>query len=126
MIPSACSSVTSCSHFKIAQNTIAVKKEEHAYTSPSTALYQKESEKQYAKAPTAPAAIIAKMLLLLSVPPFFKISFRAKWVIDQNKKSIVNPLAKALMVFTPTAALCASNGSVKILPINTKSGAPGG
>jgi hypothetical protein len=29
----------------MAQNTMAVKKEERAYTSPSTALYQKESEK---------------------------------------------------------------------------------
>ena len=34
-----------CSHFSIIQNTSAVKKEESAYTSPSTALNQKESEK---------------------------------------------------------------------------------
>src|SRR5678809_526309 len=47
----------SCSHFKIAQKANPVKKEESAYTSPSTALNQKESEKVYAKAPTTPAPI---------------------------------------------------------------------
>ena len=46
-MPCSCSSVTACSHLTIAQNTIAVKKEDNAYTSPSTALYQKESEKVY-------------------------------------------------------------------------------
>ena len=32
-------------HFKIAQNTMAVNNDDRAYTSPSTALYQNESEK---------------------------------------------------------------------------------
>ena len=61
VIPIFCSSVTEFSHLSIAQNTIAVKKEDNAYTSPSTALYQNESEKVYANAPMAPAAIIANI-----------------------------------------------------------------
>ena len=35
----------SSSHFRMAQKTSAVKKEDDPYTSPSTALYQKESQK---------------------------------------------------------------------------------
>ena len=45
-MPILFSSVTADSHLSIAQKTIAVKKDDNAYTSPSTALYQKESEKQ--------------------------------------------------------------------------------
>ena len=44
--PFFCSSVTAFSHLSMAQKTIAVKKEDKAYTSLSTALYQKLSEKQ--------------------------------------------------------------------------------
>ena len=47
-----------CSHFKMAQNTKAVKNELSAYTSPSTALYQAVSLKVYPKAPTIPAPMI--------------------------------------------------------------------
>ena len=45
-MPTLFSSVTADSHFTMAQKTMAVKKDDKAYTSPSTALYQKESEKQ--------------------------------------------------------------------------------
>ena len=39
---------------------------------------------------------------------------------------MVNPLARALIVLTPVAACFPSKGNVKILPINTNKGAPGG
>lgn len=52
-------------HFNMAQKTMAVNKEEVAYTSPSTAENQKESENMYAKAPTRPAAIIPMILLFV-------------------------------------------------------------
>ena len=45
LIPLASSMVTLCSHLSAAQNNKAVKKDDKAYTSPSTALYQNESEK---------------------------------------------------------------------------------
>ena len=38
-----CGLSASASHLRMAQNTTAVKKDERAYTSPSTALNQKES-----------------------------------------------------------------------------------
>ncbi len=57
-----------CSHFSIIQKTSAVKKEESAYTSPSTALYQKESLKVYARAPTTPAAMTVKICCPVSSP----------------------------------------------------------
>ena len=47
------------SHLRIAQKTTAVKREDVAYTSPSTAENQKESENAYANAPTTPAPIMA-------------------------------------------------------------------
>ena len=46
--------VISLSHLNPSQNNNAIKKEDIAYTSPSTALNQKLSEKVYAKAPTKP------------------------------------------------------------------------
>ena len=49
------------SHFKIAQNTAAVNSEDNAYTSPSVALNQNESEKVYASAPTTPDPRIAHL-----------------------------------------------------------------
>ena len=42
----------------IHQNVTAVKKDDIAYTSPSTAENQNESEKVYVREPTAPAPII--------------------------------------------------------------------
>ena len=60
------SSATS-SHLSIAQNTAAVKNDDVAYTSPSTAENQNESEKVKASAPVAPAAIIAAILAVLNM-----------------------------------------------------------
>ena len=109
---------------------MAVKKDDNAYTSLSTALYQNESEKQYANAPTTPAAITPKLCWLVntSLPNSlaFKAIFLAKCVILQNKNKIVNPLDKALIKFTPVAACLGSKGTINSLAINTNSGAPGG
>ena len=58
------------SHFKIHQNVTAVKKEDIAYTSPSTAENQNESEKVYARAPTKPAPKTAKILALFMLFSF--------------------------------------------------------
>ena len=52
----------------MAQNTKAVKSEDIAYTSPSTAENQNVSEKQYARAPTAPEPYIAIALETGYVP----------------------------------------------------------
>src|SRR6187551_3845121 len=49
------------SHFNADQKTIAGKKEHMAYTSPSTALYQNESVKVPANAPTLPAPITVQL-----------------------------------------------------------------
>ena len=48
------------SHFSIIQTTAAVHSADMAYTSPSTALNQKESEKAKASAPTTPALRMSK------------------------------------------------------------------
>ena len=50
----ACGSSAWSYHLVIAQSTRAVTSEDIAYTSPSTAENQNVSEKQYARAPTAP------------------------------------------------------------------------
>ena len=120
-----------CSHFKIAQNTIAVKNELIAYTSPSTALNQNESVKVYAKAPMMPAPIIPTSCRLVSSLLFLrspKAIRRAKCVIVQNKNKMVKPLASALITFTALAAVIglSPNNTINTLPINTNSGAPGG
>ena len=62
---SACLSPAASSHLSIAQKTRAVKKADDAYTSPSTAENQNESVKEYATAPTAPAAITAIILAVV-------------------------------------------------------------
>src|SRR5260221_7600522 len=85
------------SHFRIDQKTNAVKNDDNAYTSPSTALYQNESENVYANAPTTPQLMIVKTCCLFNGSLFFPINLRAKWVIDQKRNKIVNPLAIALI-----------------------------
>src|SRR5215813_8356496 len=117
------------SHFNADQKTIAVKKELIAYTSPSTALYQNESVKVPASAPTIPEPIIVHCFKLLnSFDRSGSTIFLAKYVIVQNKNKMVKALASALIMFT---ALAAVNGllpksTMKILPSNTNKGAPGG
>src|SRR6478609_9001191 len=81
------------SHFKADQNTIAVKKELIAYTSPSTALYQNESVNVPASAPTIPVAIILHCCMLVNSFVSGATIFLAKCVIVQNKNKIVKPLA---------------------------------
>ena len=126
LIPCSCSSATAWSHLSIAQKTTAVKKEESAYTSASTALYQKESENVYARAPTTPAAIIPTILSVVNGPPSFCTILRAKWVMLQNKNKIVKPLASALIRLIPVAAFMGSKGTINKRPSNTNRGAPGG
>ncbi len=60
------------------QNTNAVKKEDNAYTSPSTALNQNESLNVYANAPTAPAAMVVKVCEAFNSSPTPTNIFRAK------------------------------------------------
>ena len=70
------------------QKVIAVKKEDIAYTSPSTAENQNESENVYARAPIIPLPITA-YVLPISKDSFKKI-LRPNAVIVQNKNSIVS------------------------------------
>ena len=61
--------VSACSyHLVIAQTTKAVKSDDIAYTSPSTAENQNVSEKQYANAPMAPLPQINIVWLRLHSP----------------------------------------------------------
>src|SRR5258706_9192457 len=86
------------SHFKIPQTTKAVKKDDMAYTSASTAENQNESEKVYANEPTKPAPISSQVLSgVNSFSRVMPIILRPKRVMDQNKKRIVNALASTLI-----------------------------
>src|SRR4051794_22167565 len=126
---SAPGSSATFSHLRIDQNTIAVKKELIAYTSPSTALYQNESVNVPASAPTTPAAITPHICVLVNAFELLGCTiFRAKCVMVQNKNKIVNPLARALITFTAFAAVAplSPNKTIKILPSKTNKGAPGG
>ena len=100
---------------------IAVNVDDIAYTSPSVAENQNESEKVYAKAPTNPLPKIpifwAKESSLLSFE--MKIIFFAKAVIVQNKNKIVNALHKADIKFIMNATLVTSLANkLKNLPNN--------
>src|SRR5699024_10818168 len=120
---SACSS-----HIKAAQNIIAVKKEESAYTSPSTAENQKESVKVKANAPTTPAPIIAIVFSEEIVSPVFTINLLAKCVMVQKRNKIVIPLDTADIKLTLLAAVCGP-APVKMMKRRAnikKKGAPGG
>ena len=112
----------------MAQNTNAVKKEESAYTSPSTALNQNESLNVYAKAPTAPAAIVVKVCEAVNCSPVFTNILRAKCVTLQKRNKIVPALANALIKFTALAAVCPLSPKriIKKRPNSTNNGAPGG
>ena len=113
----------------MAQKTIAVKKEDNAYTSPSTALYQKESLNVYASAPTTPAPITLINWLVVKVSEVLRpIILRAKWVMVQNKNKMVKALASALIMLTAFAAVngLSPNNTINTRPIITNNGAPGG
>ena len=131
----------------MAQKTKAVKKEDMAYTSPSTALNQKVSEKQYAKAPTAPEAKIAiaratlRSSFLRGLSPLLSpaasgravrpshgtpIKRLAKNTMVKYSRKMVRALSTAFMAFTATAACCASTGMVKKRAKSWNTGFPGG
>ena len=85
----------SSSHFRMAQKMTAVNNEAIAYTSPSTAENQKDSEKVYAK-----DAIDAEMKMAIlsessSCSFDCKINFLSRIVKDQNIKRIVKELENA-------------------------------
>ena len=90
------------SHFKIHQNVTAVKKEDIAYTSPSTAENQNESEKVYASDPITPAAITEN---IFGKENSFEvnINFLPKAVIVQKRNRIVNELQIADIILIDIA-----------------------
>ena len=110
----------------MAQKTAAVNKDDIAYTSPSTAENQNESEKVNARAPTNPAPQIAIEFDEERASPLFSIILLPKWVMVQNRKRIVNAEQRALMAFTIIAALSGWANNVKNLPKSWKTGFPGG
>ena len=112
----------------MAQNTKAVKNDDIAYTSASTAENQMESEKVQTSPPTNPEPITA------IICPEFKASsaltniFLAKCVIDQKRNSTVKAAENTLNMLTQKAT-CSTSSPAKrenIRPINKKNGAPGG
>src|SRR6478735_5872756 len=85
------------SHFKIAHTTKAVKRDDIAYTSASTAENQKLSENAYDNDPTIPAAKIDHFIS--SIERFvMTINFRAINTIDQYKNKMVSALDSALII----------------------------
>ena len=131
----------------MAQNTSAVKRELMAYTSPSTALNQKVSLKQYASAPTAPEPkiAIARATLLSSflrgLCPLLSpaasgrtrelshgapIKRLAKKTMVKYNRKMVRALRMAFMAFTATAACSGFTGMVKKRATNWNTGFPGG
>src|SRR5690606_28835619 len=82
------------SHFRIAQNTTAVQREDMAYTSVSTAENQNVSEKVYANAPTNPAPMIWNYWAVVISGSLASIFF-ANAVMVQNKKVMVRALESA-------------------------------
>ena len=98
-----------------------------AYTSVSTALNQKLSEKVKAKEPTKPLPKIASALLLESLD-FFDANFLVRLVIVQNIKRTAKALETIETAFTIKATLLVSPKAniEKKAPIICKRGAPGG
>ena len=112
----------------MAQNTKAVKKEDIAYTSASTAENQIESENVHTSPPTNPAPITAMVCPMFKTSPALTNIFLAKCVIDQNRKSTVKAADNTLNMLTQKAT-CSTLSPAKrenIRPINKKNGAPGG
>ena len=119
-------SSASFSHFNIAQNTAAVKRDDKAYTSPSVALNQNESENVYASAPTAPDPKIAHLSAEVGSfvnPPEKR---RARCVILQNKKRIVNELLNADNELAAKAAHSGVANTIRPRAKSINKGAPGG
>ena len=124
----ASASSSTNSHLNAAQTTMAVKKDDIAYTSASTAENQKLSEKVYTKAPINPdnKSIMLSGLVNES-KVLFKI-FRPMRTIVQCKNKIVRALDTTDIIFTQKATRLTSPRANKenMRPINKKRGAPGG
>ena len=124
----ASASSSTSSHLNAAQTTIAVKKEDIAYTSASTAENQKLSEKVYTKAPINPdnnRMILSDLVNESKV--LFKI-LRPIRTMVQCKNKMVKALDTTDIIFTQKATRLTSPRANKenMRPINKKSGAPGG
>ena len=120
-----CFSWATPSHLTMAQNTKAVKRDDMAYTSPSTAENQNESEKVKARAPTSPLPITAYKPAFVNSPER-RANFLAKAVIVQKRKRMVKELQSDDMTFTIIAEFSGEEKIVKKRVIMRKSGAPGG
>ena len=114
------------------QKVMAVKNDDIAYTSPSTAENQKESEKVYVRDPITPAAKIAIILKgSSSLSDLLLYIFLPKAVIVQKRNKIENDEHKAESTLT-AAAICSvapvkvSETKANILAIILHKGAPGG
>src|ERR1051326_2070542 len=119
--------LSSASQRRMAQNTSAVKKDDMAYTSLSTAENQNESEKQYAIEPTRPVPMMAHMRPSVSSCPIARMSLRPSRVSDQNMKRMVPALARADMVLSREATVAGLLANrEKRRPMSMKVGAPGG
>ena len=104
---------------------MAIKNKEVAYTSPSTAENQIVSEKEQAKAPTAPAPTIATILSIVSSSSAFTKSLFAIIAMVKYKNNTLPAVINPDMKLTITAGFPGLN-KVKILPNIIKNGAPGG
>ena len=113
----------------MSQNTRAVQNDEKAYTSPSTAENQNVSLHVYTNAPHKPEPRIAMVFgKEISVASSATTRRLAKWVMLQNKNSIVPALRSADIVFTQYAASDASPPAkfTKNLAASINIGLPGG
>ena len=109
------------------QNVAAVKSEDIAYTSPSTAENQNESEKVYASDPIKPEDKISIISSVLT-SWFLIIIFLLNAVIVQKRKSIVNEehSAESALIATATSLVPAVANRLNILPKSWNNGAHGG
>ena len=116
----------SSSQRKPSQNNSAINNDAIAYTSASTALDQKLSEKANAREPTnePPNMTIA---LFLSISVYWEMIFRSSMVEDQNINKMVNALENTDNMFTikATVSLLVANIAKKA-PRIWNNGAPGG
>jgi len=123
---SEASSREDSSHFNIAQNTTAVKSEEVAYTSPSTAENQKVSEKVQASAPEKPEEriiILRKTDEVLSSTNILP----DRRVMVQKRNIMVRDEARAerLFIILATDSVWFPANREANLPRRRKKGAPG-
>ena len=120
--------VSACSyHLVIAQNTRAVKRDDMAYTSPSTAENQNVSLNVYARAPTAPDPKMAIAFATGYVPSSDGFtSLFAKNTMVRYRKNMVRAEHMAFMALTATAACMLSVNIVKKRANSWNTGFPGG